>query len=215
MANEHDDAVEKVLAALKTAAPPEGMEARIAERLRQHALAPPPAARWRNLLLGSTPMAAWGRGVLTGAAMATLAACVVLVGQHRSQLIAVNSHSAAITRSTAVNATPVSAPLTKPCAGPSTLRVHTAVPLPMAVPSPRLEIAHGERLASSRPAPELGLTTQERQLLRLTKIADPRQLATLNPETQAKLEAQQEAEFQKFFPPPPPPPEPQPIGNNE
>jgi hypothetical protein len=61
----------------------------------------------------------------------------------------------------------------------------------MAVPSPRFETAHGERLASSRPTPESGLTTQERQLLRLTKIADPKQLATLNPETQAKLEEQQ------------------------
>ncbi len=215
MPNQHDDAVEKVLAALKTAAPPEGMDARIAERLRQ-AQAATAAPPWRNRIAASLPTVAWWRGALTGAALATFAAaCVILIGQHRSQPTPVNSQVAATTPATAVSATPVDTPLTKPCAGPNTFQVRTAARLPMAVPSSRLETVHPESLASSRPAPEPGLTTQERQLLRLTKIADPKQLATLNPETQAKLEEQQEAEFQKFFPPPPPLPEPQPIGDKE
>jgi len=56
----HDDAIDKTLAALKRAAPPDGMETRILQRLQQQ---PAPAApfRWRDLLTGSALAAAWWR----------------------------------------------------------------------------------------------------------------------------------------------------------
>lgn len=203
MANQHDDAVDKVLAAMRTATPPEGMEARIAQRLQHREMVPATHAY--------IPSATWWRGALAGVATTTLAACVMLLILHRSQPAPTDARVAETPIT--VDATPVSAPRAVPCTTPNTIRVHTVVPLPMAVPQQKLETLRAENLAPSHPAPESGLTTQERQLLRLAKTADLNQLATLNPETQAKLEAQEEAEFQKFFPPSPP--SPQPTGNNE
>jgi hypothetical protein len=44
-------------------------------------------------------------------------------------------------------------------------------------------------------------------LARLAQTADPRLLAALAPETQAKLDAQETDNFNKFFAPPPAPPQ--------
>jgi hypothetical protein len=52
------------------------------------------------------------------------------------------------------------------------------------------------------------LTDQERELARLAQTADPRLLTALAPETQAKLDAQETDNFNKFFAPPPAPPQP-------
>jgi hypothetical protein len=60
--------------------------------------------------------------------------------------------------------------------------------------------------APSHPAPVLPLTAQERALVRLAQTADPKLLASLTPETQAKLEAQEADDYNKFFAPPPAPP---------
>ena len=50
----HDDTIDKTLAALKAAAPPQEMEARILQRLQQYANAAPAAQfRWRDLFAGA------------------------------------------------------------------------------------------------------------------------------------------------------------------
>jgi hypothetical protein len=54
----------------------------------------------------------------------------------------------------------------------------------------------------------LPLTAQERALIELARTADPKMLVALSPETQAKVEAQEEDNFNKFFAPPPAPPQP-------
>jgi len=208
MANEHDDAVEKVLAALKTAAPPEGMDARIAERLRQ-AQAATTALPWRNRIAASLPTAAWWRGALTGAAMATLAIAAVLFLQRATRIppkpIAATPPSAQVT------AMPVSGTAATPCPNPTVLRAHSIAPV-LEVPPPTAATLRAENRAQSRPAPAMPLTPQERELSRLVRTIGPGQLATLNPETQAKLDAEDAAEFEKFFTPPPPP---KPIDQNE
>jgi hypothetical protein len=205
MANQHDDAVEKVLAALKTAAPPEGMDARIEERLRQHAQAATTVPTWRNRIAASLPTAAWGRGALTGAAMATLAIAAVLFHQREKQLPAKPNQPIAATPSSApITARPVSRATDPPCPSPRILRAHATAPV-LEVSPLTPETLRAESFARSRPAPAMPLTAQERQLARLVHTADPRQLATLNPETQARLEAEDAAEFEKFFTPPPPP----------
>jgi hypothetical protein len=190
--NQNDNAIDKTLAALNTAAPPEGLEARIAHRLQQQ---PTPALPWRDRLTGFTLSAAWWRGAATGAAFALLAVTAVLLLQHKTpppHRIAVNAPTHAPT------ITPVNAPESlNPCAHPAILRTHTPAP------APTTEIA-----APSHPAPVLPLTPQERELVRLAQTADPRALATLNSEHQAQLEAENAAQFEKFFTPPPPPPAP-------
>jgi hypothetical protein len=196
--NQNDNAIEKTLAALNTAAPSEGLEARIAHRLQQPAQA---ASHWRDRLTGLTLSAAWWRGAATGAAFALLAVTAVLLLQHKTpppHRIAVNATTHAPT------ITPVNAPESlTPCVHPATHRTHT----PAAAPA--------IELASSHLLPSDPLTPQERELVRLAQTADPRALATLNSEHQAQLEAENAAQFEKFFTPPPPPPAPpdQPAAN--
>ena len=204
---QHDDAVDKVLAALREAVPPEGIETRIAQRLANHATATPASAR--DWLAGSTSTGAWWRGAIAGAAAATLAICAVLLVQHRSRMApAPLQTTAGNTASRSFNpsphATPASQSRVTPCAHTTVFRVDTSLPV-----KPQEDLraqTNAEATAPSRPAPELPMTPQERSLARLAHTADPRELASLSPEIQARLEAEDAAEFRKFFTPPPPPP---------
>jgi hypothetical protein len=201
-----DNAIDKVLAALRDAAPPEGMESRIAARLEQHTNAQQAHARpnshWRSLLTGQSLAAAWFRGAATGVAFALLAVAAVLALRHTP---APPPQQTAAAPSPA-HITPVSEARTTPCISPAVLRVHraaTTTAQPVLLAKARVDTA-----APSHPAPPLPLTAQERELVRMARIADPQQLATINPETQAKLLAQQAAEFDKFFASQPAPPAP-------
>lgn len=212
MADHNDDAVKKVLAALKVAAPPEGMDTRIAERLRQQAQAPAPNSRWRTLFLGSTPAAAWGRGALTGAIMATLAIAAVLLAQRAPRTTPKPDQASAPHPATApITATPVSLASAKPCPGRTAARVPTGAPSIPAASERAMDILRAESHAQSHPAPALPLTPQERQLSRLAHTANPAELAMLTPENQARLQAEDSAAFNKFFTPPPVPKIDQPI----
>jgi len=164
MDSEHknDDAVDKVLAALREATPPEGMEARIAQRLADHATAAPPTAfSWRDRFAGSTSTGAWWRGAIAGAAAATLAICAVLLVQHRSRptpppvQTAVGS-GASKSFGTSPQATPASQSRATPCAHTTVFRVDTQLP---AKPYEDLHApTNAESTAPSRPAPELPMT---------------------------------------------------------
>jgi hypothetical protein len=198
----HDDAIDKTLAALKRAAPPEGMEARILQRLQRQ---PAPAAplRWRDLLTGSALAAAWWRGAVSGAATAMLLVGALLLAQHtlRTKQPAVSQLAAA--RALAPVALPVaaSAPVSASRANICPTRLRPA------------RTYHAESIpdasfAPSRPAPNLPLTDEERALARFVRTADPKLLAALSPETQARVEAQEADNYNKFFAPPPAPPQP-------
>jgi hypothetical protein len=67
---------------------------------------------------------------------------------------------------------------------------------------------HSASFAPSHPAPVLPLTAQERALVRLVQTADPKLLAALSPETQARVDAQEADNYNKFFAPAPAPPQP-------
>jgi hypothetical protein len=207
--DQHDAAIDKVLAALKDAAPPEGMEARIAQRLQRHASAPEAAFRWRDLLAGSSLSGAWWRGAFAGAAAAMMAACAVLLFLHHSQEtrqqptqnddVAVRSAMPAIATPVVQGEGDSARPKGEPCppaSGTMQLRRTTPTPKPAL-----LRVAGTER----HPLLAEPLTAQERGLLLLARTADPQQLAILDPEAQAKLKAQDAEEFEKFFAPPAPP----------
>jgi hypothetical protein len=209
---QHDEAVDKILAALREAAPPEGMEARIAQRLANHAAVTPTSTRpW---LAGSTFTGAWWRGAIVGAAAATLAICAVLLVQHRSRTTSAPTQTATGSAAARSFTAPPQATLTSqsrtvPCSHTTVFRVDTS--LPAKQPEELRAQAGPESTAPSRPAPELPLTPQERSLARLAHTADPRELASLSPEIQSRLEAEHAAEFRKFFTPPPAPPVPERI----
>jgi hypothetical protein len=220
MGIEHNNAVDKVLAALRAAAPPEGMDARIAQRLADHATsAPATTSRWRNLFAGSTSTGAWWRGVIAGAASAMLAMGLILFAGHltrpRADRTQIATRRDANTRraapgipqsktSTAIE--PVSDPRNQLCVAPTLLTAQNVVPVSSTVTLQAESLA--ESTAPSHPAPELPLTAQERELVRLVHTADPKQLAALNLDEEAKLEAENAAEFARFFARPTPPPTP-------
>jgi hypothetical protein len=81
-----------------------------------------------------------------------------------------------------------------PCASPGGVQVKGTV----------VRTSEGVRVVAtnvevSHPAPAMGLTAQERELVRLARTGDAKELAPLDPEMRAKAEAQDAAEFQKFF----------------
>jgi hypothetical protein len=210
----HDEAIDKALAALRHAIPPEGMNARIAQRLAQ---TPAPAPGRSNLFHSSTLTGAWGRGAATGAATAMLAMGLLLLATHllRTRSTPTQRPNLTVNKGAATPAiVPVSASLSRPAdAQPATgalnspcvretplsLRRTSATPIETQVRADRV----AEVTAPSHPAPELPLTAEERELVHLARTADPQVLATINPETQAKLLAEEAAEFEHFFAPPP------------
>jgi hypothetical protein len=204
--NQPDAAIDKTFAAIKNAVPPEGMEARITQRLQQQATAPSGKLFWRDLFTGSALAGAWWRGAVSGAVAAMLIAGAAIFAGHamrrepaaRDQ-IATHPPAAAPTL-TSAESVPAAEDRRKPCASSGAMRVASIVP------ARQSEVAATGTMAPSHPAPVLPLTTQERQLVRLARTADPKQLDTLNPDTQAKLQAQDAAEFEKFFTPPHAPP---------
>ncbi len=212
--NPHDEIIDKVLAALRDAVPPEGIEARITHRLVQN---PTPANRsthrWRYRLTGSAVAGAWWRGAIAGAATALLTVGVFFLAAHLLQTNSTpqvaklvpsqgSSIPAVILAHNPINSSAAEAQ-TDRCTSHAVLR------LPTATPSTSQRLRAETRIdttAPSHPAPALPLTAEERELVQIARTGDPKTLATINPETQAKLQAQESAEFEKFFAPTPVPP---------
>jgi hypothetical protein len=61
------------------------------------------------------------------------------------------------------------------------------------------DVAMSEMQAASFPAPPMPLTAQERLLLRLAHKVDPVEMAMLDPKFRAMQDAEEKAEFQRFF----------------
>jgi hypothetical protein len=200
--NQPDAAIDKTLAALNSAAPPEGLESRIAARIS--ARPAPAVSPWRDRFTGYTLASAWWRGAAAGAAVAMLAVAAVLLLQHKTP----SSNGIAVATPThALTITPVStAASATPCAHPAILHEPRPAPALTSIIL-RAEVPDAGS-APSHPAPVRPLTAQERALVELARTADPKMLAALAPETQAKVEAQEEDNFNKFFAPPPAPPQP-------
>lgn len=213
--DEHGDALDKILAAVRDAAPREGMEARITDQLQRQATTPPASPfRWRDAFVNSAQTGEWWRGAITGAAAVLLmTATFLLAGRllqtrpDRIPMVRNSTDRSVATAGTYVTTSPFGIPASEaraqPCAHPTILRAANVVPT-YSTDGLNAE-TRLESDAPSHPAPPLPLTTQERALIRLVQTASPRQLATLNPEEYAKLEAQSALKFEKYFAPPAPP----------
>ena len=191
----NEAAIDRTLAALGRVIPPEGMEARINQRLR-----------YASALGGTrtpvrTSLRTWWFGALTGAVLASLvfSIAVLAVRGAGSHAVANNrpakpqgAHAVAVSR-----ATPAEPHM--PCAAPAVDRNPATPKRQRLLPA----IATQDNLVGGA---DDGLTAQERELVRLTKVANPKDLSAMSTEARAALDAQQAAAFQKFFTPPPPPP---------
>jgi hypothetical protein len=197
MQDKHEAAIDKTLSALRNASPPEGMEARIQQRLRYQAANADAAVSgfWR-------PIRAWWTGVLTGAAVATLVCFAVLLDLRSRTPITPPSGTSSPSRTAplAVSVRPAEPNGKAPCETPAVKRE-----------SARRSETQFVRTATEAPKPSTPqspdeLTPQERELVRLVHVADPKQLSEMSSEARAAADQQESAAFKKFFTPPPPPP---------
>jgi hypothetical protein len=195
--SQHEDAIDDTFAALRDTVPPEGMDSRIAARIAQQ-VDSPAAPR----LPSQAPSPAWWRGAITGAVTALLIVCAILMAHpglrntsSRTQRTMTERAAAqgVATGSKPANMLSVSETRARPCSNPAAHQVRID-----AATSHARTLRYAS-LTPSHPAPALPLTSQERALVQLAKAVDPKVLASLNSEAQAKLQAKNEADFDRFF----------------
>ncbi len=186
-----DEAIGRVLAGLRDAEAPAGLERRILETVEARA----------GAHAASTP-----RWALRVALAGIIAACLFIV----IAVIHWHDHSSTQARQQMV------APELHASPGPPAGKIESSV-LPkqtiapirkvagIAAPARRVEqindadaVLLAEMRAPSHPAPVAALTNEEKLLLRAGHLGDPQVMAMLNPEVRARQEAESEAEFQAF-----------------
>jgi hypothetical protein len=199
-----DEAIERVLAGLRDVEAPVGMERRILDGLEERA-ARRAGAGWRSF--GS-----FGRGVPVGYAVCGVVGVILFA----LAIPAVRRFGQGPVQSR------MGATALKPVAGmPSAVAIKDKEPV-LHLPGLRFAksadagegqfvrgddsardsedgLAESEMRAASFPAPPMPLTEQERLLLRLAHRNDPVELAMLDPKLRELQDAQEKAEFQRFF----------------
>jgi hypothetical protein len=206
-----DEAIEQVLAALRDAEAPVGMERRILETLEERASARA-GSGWRRLrqiwlMIPARPVAA--RSLACGVALTGLFAIGLAIhsihairrpGHARSKMGAAPVGSSTPTTSEAVTN---SAQLVSRRSGVQSVGRPTAGEKTKArrarVNSNADSVALQKMLAVSYPAPPMPLTEQEKLLLRIAHRRDPVELAMLEPMLRTVQDAEEKEEFLRFF----------------
>jgi hypothetical protein len=209
-----DEAIDRALAALRDAKVPEGLEERIAAKLAVHAAVREGVGfRWRDVFAGTAAAWVWWRGALSGVAVAMVVMGLVwLAGRsHRAGGEVVLRERVVAAPGPTANALVVKEDVRSlPCvSAPRVVRS-----LGVARKNESVGIARAE-VEMSHPAPAMGLTAQERELVQLARNSDAKDLAALDPEMRAKAQARDAAEFQKFFAEPAVPAPPAPEADNQ
>ena len=199
-----DEGIERVLAALREAEAPEGMEQRILQSMQKRASA---RRGWNPLIMFIIRMPSlrirrqsWAIAV-TAVAIVSLAACFTVFQGHRME------HDFADSKKQIAPAYP-------PAPKVQTAAASALQPLPArsvahsrdktntrkaGAGSNADSVALHAMLAVSYPAPPMPLTEQEKLLLRIAHRRDPVELAMLEPLLRSVQDAEEKAEFQKFF----------------
>ena len=205
-----EEAIERVLAALRNADAPVGMECRILntlDALEDHSS--PRRSGWRRLrpiwpVTQARPVASWP--LASGVALAGLFAVALTIPAIR-RLEHSSTQSPSHIRTNSVPAGRL------PLAVPETAANNASLPLPSVrstrkTNARRPQGAHdndsaalSEMRSDSFPAPPMPLTEQERLLLRIAHRADPVELAMLDPMQRAARDAEEKADVKKFFEP--------------
>jgi hypothetical protein len=190
-----EEAIDKVLAGLRDSEAPTGMERRIMETLQHCSVTRSSSRMWQQTAI--VP-------VFCGALTAVVILAVLMTpAVRRANRVPVQTHTSA-----APPALPPSAP--KIVVGSVKFPPRHADTRSTTMPSKKSPkqandmdaIALEEMRAPSQPPPPIPLTAQEKLLLRVVYNRDPVQLAALTPAARARDDAQEEADFQKFFTPP-------------
>jgi hypothetical protein len=186
-----DEVIERVLAGLRDAEAPAGIEKRILEVVE---------ARSETQMV-ATPRWAW-RVAFASVIVVGLSLTITAIlghGKHSSQArqhpVPLAPYRLASPPANGQNASLLrdrpNAPISKPARIAAPVRRAREINAADAV-------LFAEMRAPSHPAAEAPLTTEERLLLRAVHLGDPQIIAMLNPEVRARQEAESEAEFQRF-----------------
>jgi hypothetical protein len=207
-----EEAIEKVLADLRNADAPEGMERRILDAMEDQALRKSRSvwSRLRPMWLAMPDRPAVTMSFACGIALGVVVGVAIAIPAIRrightdaeSKVNPVRAGSLAPVSSKAeVSGTQVVPYEHRASSIRSVGRLNADTRRPIAE-SDADSVARQEMLAVSYPAPPMPLTAQERLLLRIAHRHDPVELAMLEPELRAVEEAKEKEEFQRFFGPP-------------
>lgn len=183
--NRADESVERVLAGLREAAAPVGMEQRVMRAVEER------AANTVRQGRGAGWVAAW---IAAGCTAALIVAAAVVPAIRHSIAPAEPQTSSARVR--------VAAPNSQMAGGHAIYAVERPVVRSRASVRVRRVAAARARnagMATSRPAPPQPMTKEERLLLEVAHKQDPKALELLNPEAQRAQEMEAKAEFDRFF----------------
>lgn len=194
-----DKAVEKVLAGLREAETPEGMEQRILKRLRnvaaeQHERSPRGIASSLRLIR----MPFWAL-VTASVAVISLAIGWTVFRQHRAAHNIADSHTVvANPPSTKIQVAARSEVVPLHRSSIARVKRNTNSQKEKLVKEEE-SVALDEMHAASYPPPPMPLTEQEKLLLRVLHKRDPVEFAALDPVLRAERNAEERADVQRFF----------------
>ena len=197
-----EETVERVLAKLRSAEAPDGMQSRIAAALANHATTRPGPVGKRFAAI--TPL----RCAVAAAAVLAIVWTAPAVRRltHASMQSAQSSQPKPASPATPslIAATPdtptVSTQSPSRPQAQAKARPITWTNAPNTKPVLDMDaIALDEMRAPSQPPPPIPLTEEEKLLLRITRNRNPVQLASLNPAMRAERDAQEEADYLSFF----------------
>jgi hypothetical protein len=193
-----DDAMEKVLAGLREVEAPVGMERRILERLENVAEVRS-GVGWRAMWLGRPWLSvALGCGVVA----AVIAVVTAIPAVHRRGPVSVRGSDAEAKvvagREAVVENTRGSVEKKQVWGGVGSVSSKRQPEVGGAQGDEDV-MAMSEMRAASFPAPPMPLTDEERLLLRMVHRGDPVELAMLDPKLEALRDAEEKADFQRFF----------------
>jgi hypothetical protein len=204
------EAIERLLAGLRDAEAPAGMERRILDRLEERAAAAQARSGWRRLrpIWPAMPTGSISaRALVCGLALAGVFAIAFAIPAIRrlghAPVHSKNAVAAVKPVRTASAVVAANVAELSPRGSNVRLGMTTNVPeagLVRAADSDSDDsVALSEMQAASFPAPPMPLTEQERLLLRLAHKVDPVEMAMLDPKLRAMQDAEEKAEFQRFF----------------
>ena len=192
-----DQAMEKVLAGLRDAKAPMGMERRILEGL-QSRTADSVRQGWLTRLASRIAVRPIGYVALMAGGMAIILAipAAIQLLQHAPVQSAQETRSAPLPPVPSMTAAE-SVELQRPAI--VTRSPRRPKPRKLEAADPEEALAMREMNAPSRPAPPLPLTEQEKALVRFVRTRTPEELAAIDPAKWAAQDEQQRAEFDRFF----------------
>lgn len=193
-----DEAMDRVLAGLRDVEAPLGIERRILERLESSAEVRA-GVGWRAMWLGRPWLSvALGCGVVA----AVIGAVMAIPAVHRRGPVLVRGNDAEAKvvagREAVVENTRGFVEKKRVWGGVGSVSSQRQV-LVGDVQGDEDSVAMSEMRAASFPAPPMPLTDEEKLLLRMVQKSDPVELAMLDPKVEALRDAEEKAEFQRFF----------------